>query len=353
MPYQPPTLAQCVEKSRQDFEANLPGSNAWLYPNNVAVSAKVFGGLIWGGYRFLSWILQQVLVSTSSREYLYLHGAELGVVPIIATNSKGLIEVTGTVGLTVPTGTEFTRQDGLVITTTADGLIPPGGVVNVPGETALTGALTNTLEGTPLSTALAGVLSATSLGIVGGTDAEGVEAYRQRVLYKKRHPPSVGTPSDYVRWCMDYPGVTRVFVTRANFGPGTVGIMFMMDATYSNGIPTLADANALRAYLEDIAPADATIRVQTPVPHPVPINLATLRPYTAQVRQAIADELTGMFQRRGVADPINITSFSRSWIGEAISRATGEDAHILISPASDIILNPGEIAVVGTITYAP
>jgi uncharacterized phage protein gp47/JayE len=353
LPYTPPTLAQCVEKSRQDFQANLPGSNAWLFPNNIAVSAKVFGGLIWSGYRFLAWILQQALASTASREYLYMHGAELGVAPLVATGSAGLVQVTGTVDLLIPTGTIVTRQDSLRMLTTADARIPPGGVVNAPVETEATGALTNTLDGTPLVMSLAGVFSTVSLGIVGGSDAESVEAYRQRVLYKKRHPPSVGSPSDYVRWCMDFPGVTRVFVTRANFGPGTVGIMFMMDATYSNGIPTPTDANNLKSYLEDIVPSDVFMRVEAPLPLPVPINIASLRPYTASVRQSITDELQGMFQRRSVVDPLNTTSFSKSWIGEAVSRATGEDSHTLVSPASDVVVRPGQIPVVGSIVYTP
>lgn len=351
MPYNPPTLAQCVEKSRQDFQANLPGSNSWLYPNNVAVSAKVFGGLIWAGFRFLAWILKQVLVTTASREYLYLHGAELGVTPKVATKSSGPVEVTGTVGLLIPTGTVFTRQDSLVLRSTADTLIPPGASIEVPVETDLTGALTNTLDGTPLSTALAGIQTATSRGVVGGADAESVEAYRQRVLFKKRNPPLVGSPADYQRWCLDFPGVTRAYITRANFGPGTVGVMFMMDRTYSNGIPTAADASNLKAYLEDIAPSDAMIIVEAPVPLPVPITVASLKPYTASVRQAITDELQGMFQRRSTVDPLNPTSFSRSWISEAISRATGEDSHTLTNPPGDISVPASQIAVLGSIIY--
>src|SRR6516162_999564 len=102
MPYNPPTLAQCIEKSRQDFQANLPGSNAWLFPNNIAVSAKVMGGLVWSAFRFLAWIAKQILVSTCSREYLYLHGAELGVTPKVATPSAGPIQVYGTVTLLIP-----------------------------------------------------------------------------------------------------------------------------------------------------------------------------------------------------------------------------------------------------------
>lgn len=353
MPYVPPTLAQCVEKSRQDFQANLPGSNSWLYPNNVAVSAKVMGGLIWSGFRFLAWILQQVLVTTSSREYLYMHGAELGVVPKVATAASGMIGVTGTVTLLIPTGTIFTRQDSLIMRSTADVQIPPGGVAEVPVQTDLTGALTNTLSGTPVSTALAGILTASSLGVVGGTDAESVEAYRQRVLFKKRNPPLVGSPADYARWCLDFPGVTRAYITRANFGPGTVGVMFMMDTTYSNGIPTPADAANLKAYLEDIAPSDAVIIVQAPIPLPVSLNIASLKPYTATVRQAITDELQGMFQRRSTVDPLNAGSFSRSWISEAISRATGEDSHTLTVPPGDVIVPANYICTLGSITFTP
>lgn len=353
MPYIPPTLQQCVEKARQDFQANLPGSNAWLFPNNVAVSAKVMGGLIWSGFRFLTWISKQILVTTCSRDYLYMHGAELGVTPKVATPSSGGIQVTGTVTLLIPTGTLFQRQDGLQILSTADAVIPPGGVVTVQGQTTVNGAMTNTIAGTPLTCALAGVTSATSLGVVGGSDAESVEAYRQRVLYKKRNPPHVGSPSDYIQWATAYPGVTRAWVSRAQFGPGTVGIYFMMDTTYSNGIPTGADVNNLANYLSALAPADASLTVLAPTALPVTITIASLRPYTASVRQAITDELTGMFQRRASVDPLHPLIFYRSWIDEAVSRATGEDAHDLNVPAADITVPAMSIAILGPVVYAP
>lgn len=351
MPYVPPTLAQCVDKSRQDFAANLPGSNAWLFPNNISVSAKVFGGLIWGAFRFLSWILKQVLVTTSSREYLYLHGAELGVVPLLATGSSGPVTVTGTPTFVVPIGTSFVRQDGLVYTTTAGATIPGGGVIDIAVETSVTGALTNALVGTPLSNALTGITNVVSNGVLGGTDAESVEAYRQRVLYKKRNPPAVGSPTDYVRWAMDFPGVTRVFVTRAQFGPGTVGVQFMMDGTYANGIPVPGDVTAILAYLNALAPSDASIIVTAPVAQPISITIGTLKPDTPAVRGAILDELTGMFQRRAIYSPTGVTKFDYSWIDEAISRAQGEDSHDLVAPSADVTVAAGNIPTLGVISY--
>ena len=238
-------------------------------------------------------------------------------------------------------------------TTGPDALIPPGGVVDIQAQTIVTGALTNTIAGTPLQYGLAGIQQVISLGVVGGSDAESVESYRQRVLYKKRNPPAVGAPSDYIRWATDYPGVTRAWVSRAQFGPGTVGIYFMMDQSYSNGIPTGADVANLTAYLNGLAPSDASLTVLAPRPQVIPVAIAGLRPYTASVRTAISNELTGMFQRRSAVDPLNPLTFYRSWIDEAISRATGEDAHDLNLPNADVIIAPASVAVLGAITYAP
>lgn len=351
MPYTPPNLQQCVEQSRRDFQAQLPGSNAWLFPNNVAVSAKVFGGLIWGAFRFLSWILKQILVTTCSRDYLYLHGAELGVPPLGAMASTGPVQITGTVGLTIPDNIPINRQDGMVMTTVGDVEIPGGGVVNTTVNTVLTGAMTNTLSGTPLSCAISGVTAVVSLGVLGGTDAESVEAYRQRVLFRKRNPPSVGNPADYARWALDFPGVTRAYVVRAISGPGTVGVYFMMDGTYANGIPTSGDAANLLAYLNQVAPSDAVITAIPPVAQVVNITIANLVPSTPTVKQSITDELTGMFQRRANVAVGSTGLFYYSWIDEAISAAQGEQSHDLTVPAADVTVAIGKIPTLGTITY--
>jgi hypothetical protein len=55
-----PTLKGLMERSRQSFRANLKGSDAWVWPNNVYVSAKVIAGSVWEVFGFAAYIEKQI-----------------------------------------------------------------------------------------------------------------------------------------------------------------------------------------------------------------------------------------------------------------------------------------------------
>jgi uncharacterized phage protein gp47/JayE len=46
-------------------------------------------------------------------------------------------------------------------------------------------------------------------------------------------------------------------------------------------------------------------------------------------------------------------SFSRSWIWQAVANASGEQRHKITAPADDVALAPGDMAVLGTVTFVP
>ncbi len=353
MPYTPPTLEECVQNSRLDFEAELPGSNAWLWPNNVSISAKVIGALIWGCYRFVAYVLKQVLVTTCDVDWLPRHGAEYGVIAKPAVQAKGFIDVTGLPGVTFGIGDLWARGDGVQFTTDVATVIPGGGSVSVPVTAVTAGAIGASIDGSPFTTAQSDLLSsAVANDISGGADEEGADDYRERILERKREPPSVGNVSDYKRWSKEIPGVTRAFVARTYGGPGRVGVWFMMDGTYSDGIPLSGDVAILQAYLEDTAPADATILVYAPTALPITITITSLQPDTPATRQKVIDELAGEFQRRAFVGIVGTETFSISWINEAISRAVGENRHILTVPSVDPVIGVGEIPTLGVVTFA-
>ncbi|MEN4576618.1 hypothetical protein ABEH22_14620, partial [Pantoea agglomerans] len=70
-------------------------------------------------------------------------------------------------------------------------------------------------------------------------------------------------------------------------------------------------------------------------------------PDTEEVRYAVEAELRSMMLRDGV--PEGVLKLSR--ISEAISIATGEFSHTLVSPAADVLIAKGEVGVVGTISW--
>ena len=69
---------------------------------------------------------------------------------------------------------------------------------------------------------------------------------------------------------------------------------------------------------------------------------------TPEIRAAVTAELNSLMLRDGV--PSGKVYLSR--ISEAISLATGEVAHQLRAPVTDVALGETELPVVGTITWA-
>jgi uncharacterized phage protein gp47/JayE len=57
------------------------------------------------------------------------------------------------------------------------------------------------------------------------------------------------------------PGVTRVFVKGNGYGRGTVGVWFLMDDNYPQGIPLQADVDAVQAHIDSVAPVTANVIV--------------------------------------------------------------------------------------------
>ena len=160
-----------------------------------------------------------------------------------------------------------------------------------------------------------------------------------------------------------YPDRPTVYVERLWAGPGTVRVFPLMLDLYDDGIPQDADILRVQDYIETVRPAGAVVAVAKPNAIPVNITIANLTPDTTDVEAAVQAELYDMFRRKSRVAGIDLqlsgmpylaypTTFSRSWIWQAIANATGEESHVLTAPLADIPLNPGDMATLGTISFA-
>jgi len=111
-----------------------------------------------------------------------------------------------------------------------------------------------------------------------------------------------------------------------------------------------------------LMPAGVELSVAAPLAHPIDITVSGLSPATTQVQEAVKAELRDMFLRRsrvagndtehaGMPFLAVPTTFSRSWIDQAISNATGEDRHALSAPLADVNLLRTEIPTLGNVTF--
>ncbi len=364
-----PTYQELAERARQSFRAYLKGSDAWIWPNNIYASAKVIAGHTYEVFGFAAYIQKQMFAHTAPDiDSLLLHGEEFAIPRRPAAPAQGTVTFTGDVAFEVLTGAILERTDGVQLRIVAGGVSATPGTLDLLAIATTDGLATNTEAETPL-TIVSGVAISTvtaavaSTGIVLGTDVEDIETYRARILFRKRNPPHGGSAADYVIWASQVSGVTRVFVERLWSGAGTVRVFPIMDEIYpTDGIPSAADVLRVADHLSTVQPAGAIVSVFAPVAKVVDIQVDNLLPLTTTVQEAVLSELRDAFKRLsrvsgsdsshpGMPFLAYPTTFSRSWIWQAVANATGEQSHVIASPLADIELANGEMAVLGTVTF--
>ena len=360
MPFDTPTLEALANRTAGSFRANLKGSDARLWPNNVAVSSKVIAGTVWEAFAFLDYISRQHVKHLADGQWLERHAFDYGLARLPSAPAEGTASIFGDAGVPVPSGLVLERADGVVYDSIESGVTDGTGVARVRVRARETGKSGNAVPGVSLS--LIGEVAriarqghtVAATGIGGGTEIESDASLRARLLFRLRNPPHGGAAHDYVIWSREVPGVTRVFVDPVSMQNQrqTVGLWFLMDDTYTNGIPQTADVEALRRHIDTVRPAGALVDIAAPTPLLVAIDIANLRPDTATVRDAVRAELTDLFRTRmlvsTLTDPFSVR-ISKIW--EAVSIATGEDSHRLVGPTTDIVVPVGHVPVLGAITF--
>lgn len=350
MPISRPTLQELIERSRADIEARIPGADAHRGNSVLGSLARVHAGGMHGLYGFLVWIAKQIIPDTADAEYLERWASLWGVARLQPVAATGNLTITGTNGISVPAGTEFQTSDGIPYTVNAEVTVASG--TATAAITAVTGGSTgNQVAGTnlTLATPIPGITSQATVasgGLTGGTDAEPDDSLRQRLVERVQTPPHGGRAEDYIAWAKEVSGVTRAWVYPQELGIGTVTVRFTRDDDASI-IPDSAEVAAVQAYIDALRPVTADVTVVAPVA--VPLNFTIqLTPGTQAVKDAVTAEIGDLLARE--AEPGGTILISH--IREAISIAAGETNHVLVVPAADVTHATGQIATMGTITWA-
>lgn len=342
---------------RGDLRREMPGTDATVWPNTLAVFSKVVAMAAHLVELRMAWIYSQIFASTATVEHLERHAYEYGLARKGASRSAGTISTSGAANAVYPAGIAYLSGSDIFVTA-GDARVDGSGNVTLPVMSQAAGASQNRDAGDTLTLAdpalyptLAAQGTVDAGGLGGGADIEDDESLRARVLDRKRRPPQGGAESDYEQFAMAVPGVKKAWAHRFANGDGTVGIWVLFEGR-ENFIPTDADIAAVQAEIDLRRMIRVSAIVSAPIPYPVNITISGLSQDSASTRAAIAASLAAMFDERcepGVA--VQPFWLSRSWISQAISEAIGEDRHVLVTPAVDIMLQDGEIPVVGEISY--
>ncbi len=346
-----PTLPQLITAVRSDILTRLAADTtlAALRRTDAEVYGRVQAAAVHTVYGYLDYLARNLLPDLADEDWLTRHANMKRCPRKPATAATGFVRwsVANAV-ITIPAGVTIQRDDLVSFTTTA-AATSAGGVLRVPVTCDTAGKSGNTDDGLAMRL-VSPVTGLTSAGVAdsiqGGDDVEDLEVWRARVIERWYWTPQGGADGDYEVWAKEVAGVTRAWTYRHWSGRGTVGVM-VANSDLINPIPDAATVAAVKAYIEPLAPvAGADIYVFAPTPRVVNFQIR-LNPDAPETRFAVEAELRSMMLRDGGPE----SSLKPSRISEAISIATGEYSHTMVSPSSDITIGKGEIGVVGTISW--
>lgn len=352
------SLADISARTRGAFRQYMKGTDAALNTNFVTVVAKVLAGISHEFELRMAWLTKQLFLSTATGRFLALHASDIGIFRKGASGASGTISVSAAANVTYAAGIRFV-SGGITYVSTAPATASPLGVLVVQVKAEPTGANTNrdadgilTLADPVLWPTIGEEATVGAAGLGGGADVEDDDNLRARALHRKRNPRSGGRLTDYETVALAVPGVFKAWAFRRPLAPGYLAEFFLFEGR-PNGIPTAGDVVVVQAAID----AERLIRIDdsvaiAPTPLPIDVEIHRLANDTTEVREAINTSLAAMYLekcRPGIEG--DTFTLSRSWIGEAISQATGEDRHVLAWPLDDIVLTNGQFPVPGVVTY--
>lgn len=343
-----PTLPELVARIQLDFVSRLTLAGALLRRAVVLVLSRVVAGATHMLHGHLEFLGRQLFPDQSEDAYLVRQASLYGLAKNPATYAQATVDLTGTNGSTAPAGTLLIRADGVEYSTDADATIASG--VAAVAVTAVTAGANGTLTpGVSLAfeSPVGGVDSAAlvNTSTVDGSDQETTEELRVRVLARLADPPQGGTVADYLEWAKEVTGVTRVWVTPLELGPGTVVVRFARDLDASP-IPDSGEVATVQTALDAKAPAHATVTAFAPVDHPIPFTLHIV-PDSVKTRATVTAELKDLIIREGSPGGTLLLSHLRDTIGNSAGIAD----YTLTTPSADVVSTTNQLPSLGAITW--
>lgn len=361
MPFDRPTLQEIDDRIQSDIGARIEDSATFLRRSVLKVMSRVYSGAIHLQYGYMQYMKDQLFLLTADSEFLEKIGTEYGIPRTDGTKATGSGTASGTNGTSIPAGTRLqSDSDNIYIVDTAATI--SGGVATVDVTAEESGDDSNEAAGTILSfvSPIIGVdstITIDSSGITGGLDIEGDEAYRSRLLTRKRQPPHGGAEFDYEAWAKEVSGVTRAWTIPLYQGVGTLGFAFVRDDD-DDLIPSAAEVAAVRSYILSHSDPLTNVTVGIPVtaePGFFMISLTKLAinmtiaidPNTAAVQASVLSRLNDAIRTYG--GPGENVALSQLY--EAVGSAVGEIKHRIISPITDTVASTSQVQVLGDVTF--
>lgn len=299
-------------------------------------------------YHQSRWAVAQCFPQTAQGEYLDLHAGLRAIQRRPAAKAEGTLRFyageTGEMDREIPVGT-VAMTAGLVRVQTAAHAVCKGGQahVDVPARAVEPGEAGNVAAGAVVSMAVppTGIVRCANLQpFTGGTDREGDEPLRQRVLDSFRRMPNGANEAFYEQEALSFDRVAAVAVVPRSRGIGTVDVVVATPGG-SPGQELLAELQRHVQMRREIA-VDVVVRAPQTVPVPVTVRVKGAKAGTAErVAAAVQDWFGG--QRLG-------KSVLRAQLGALIYGCEGVENYAIDAPAQDVAVARDVLPVLESLT---
>lgn len=299
--------------------------------------------------------MEQMLVSFASAPALDYLGELVGVTRLSAQGAGCTIEftlVSGHGGVVIPAGTRVATVDGKITFQTQDNFTVASGTdtAQVIAYASDLGAIGNGYAAGTVTSILdpqAYIMTAENIAeTTGGVDAETDDELRDRIKLAPASFSVAGPKNAYKYWARTAsPAIIDVAV--AQTVPGTVGVYpLVAGGTASPEILALVEATLND---DSIRPLCDTVVVESPtvVNYDIEVDITTFQDVDVDTVQAqIESALQALADARAAAlgRDVNVAQVI------AASMVSGVFNVDVIAPASDVVVEFNEVAIVGTIT---
>jgi uncharacterized phage protein gp47/JayE len=371
MPFARPSLGDLWNRIGALWRATFPGADTNLRNSPDRAFVGMIARSTDEDLSYLDWQVLQLFPFSAETAYLERWAAFKNIQRKPASAGQGTIAFTGaSPGMTAPAGTQLQTSNGTTVQLIADATAASNGTVTATAVATVGGSRSNigvgqvlTFVGTPAGFPDTGTVAT---AFAGAADAEIDAQLRLRTARVYAQPSFGGNQQDWQNATLAVAGVTRVFTSAATPTPGAVTIYPLFDVIRPNGIPVGTNAwfhagggssagtgdqlVVLTAILAQ-RPICASVYVTALVPQVVNWTVSNLvvgaGGNLAAVKAAIAASIAALMLAKAAPG----ATIQREWMDNAIANTAGVVSYDLVSPAADVTVAAGLIAVPGVGTY--
>lgn len=343
------TIEDIYNEMLADFSSRTgmePAADGDLAVRLYAVAAQVYSLYVQS-----DWVARQCFPQTAVGEYLDRHAALRGLERRQPVNAEGIlrfgVDTAHSTDLTVPAGTVCMTAGLIRFETLENAVLPAGSTqVEVAARAAEAGIAGNVAANTILSMAVApvGVKTVTNpTAFSGGTEEEGDEALRERVLETFHRLPNGANAAFYEQGALSFEQVAAVSVLPRNRGIGTVDVVIGTNA----GLPDEALIAEVQAYFEERREIAVDVRVLAPEVQAVDVTVqikAEEGKDAEEVLQAVENAVTGWFNGSRLGSDVLLAE-----LGHLIYEVEGVANYTIVQPAADITVDVARLPQLGAL----